>query len=153
RWRLVDGHADGQAAMLQEGVADFIAAARLETPILTASATTDDARSIAGGGACPDALQGDAHADAQVVSGALWEAREAVGAERLLAAIAAATPGHASDIASWSEAVATALGALSRRGPRDAVCATPEARRAATPCRPSADRRAPRRAARRPMCR
>ncbi|MEZ4269291.1 MAG: hypothetical protein R3F39_23280 [Myxococcota bacterium] len=91
RWVLVEGHADNQPALIQEGLANFVAAARSGDPVIARAAGPHAATSLRVFARCPDHLHGEAHDDSLVLSGALWEAREALPADLLLGAIAQAS--------------------------------------------------------------
>ncbi len=97
RWVLRDGRADGEAGLIQEGLANFVAAARDGDPLLgdAALARGQPRPSLRVFVRCPEALRGDAHDDSLVLSGALWEARAKLGGEVVLGAIAEAAPGAA----------------------------------------------------------
>ncbi|MBL8788765.1 MAG: hypothetical protein JNJ59_27970, partial [Deltaproteobacteria bacterium] len=87
----------------------FGAAARRDDPVIIRRTTEGGGvpRSLRPFARCPDDLRGDGHDDALVLSGALWEAREALSNETLLRAI-----GHAAPLA--NDRVATFVGALER---------------------------------------
>ena len=107
RWRVEDGRLHHESALVHEGLADFVAAtvmARAGGPDAVARLGRDwhvVAR-------CPDGLTGSPHADARIVSGALWEAARNDAFESTWAALRdAAVPGS-SDVQSLAQALAAA---------------------------------------------
>ncbi len=104
RWVMHDARADNEAAIIQEGLANFVAAARSDNPILGGAAIArGQARpSLRVFARCPEALRGDAHDDSLVLSGALWEARRALTSDVVLAAVARAAPAASDRIANLS---------------------------------------------------
>ncbi len=111
RWVMRDGRAEGEAAIIQEGLANFVAAARSDNPILGGAAIArGQARpSLRVFARCPEALRGDAHDDSLVLSGALWEARRALTSDVVLAAVARAAPAASDRIANLSAALEEAF--------------------------------------------
>ena len=102
RWRLDGALASHQGAMVQEGVADFVAAALTRDPMLgERSVGAHLAQSVSATARCPDDLVGQPHRDALVVSGALWDlasSDEATGLAEVVAAVAASAPRAAIDV-------------------------------------------------------
>ena len=110
-----------ESGVIEEALADFITASRSRSPVLyRASARPGTpARSVRGRGArCPEAFSGRPHADASVLSGALWDVVTRHGAEAhgiLLTALAKVAPSHTHEV----RALAKALTAeLKRRAPK-----------------------------------
>ncbi len=68
---------------IDEGLADYWSATQQDDPTHAdyTSARIGQGRHLDNDHACPGDIHGEAHADGQVVSGALWEMREALGAE------------------------------------------------------------------------
>lgn len=73
RWRLEDARANHESALVQEAVADFVAATLTQDPVIGEGLALVPAYSLRVVATCPEGLTGFAHADAVIVSGALWE--------------------------------------------------------------------------------
>jgi hypothetical protein len=67
------------ATAIDEGVADFLAAAFTGDPLIAEWAFPTGGRPLDGDFRCPEDLTGEAHADGQIVGGALWDAHAVVG--------------------------------------------------------------------------
>lgn len=80
---------------IHEGLADYLAAARLGSPHLGTESGGDFSRSIDDDKVYPQDLSGGAHEDGMILSGALWDARRAAAgrASSIDAAALAAVPG------------------------------------------------------------
>lgn len=112
-----DGHADLEASIIQEGLADFIAAARSGDAIV-GRRTNPRAASLEASVRCPDAHTGQAHADGIVLASALWKAHRVLGTDQVLAAIAKAAPGHTHHIADLSRSLGRVFGEQSPEAAR-----------------------------------
>ncbi len=112
-----DGHADLEASIIQEGLADFVAAARSGDAIV-GHRTNPRAASLEASVRCPDAHTGQAHADGLVLASALWKARRVLGTDQVLAAVAKAAPGHTQHIADLSRSLGLVLGEQSPEAAR-----------------------------------
>jgi hypothetical protein len=112
RWRLVErrgqsAKADGEASLIQEGLADFVAAARRGSPTIGETTARPSALRVAA--RCPEDLVGDEYLDSQVLSNALWRASEALTPRVVLEAIAASAPRAAGDLVQVTSALEGAL--------------------------------------------
>lgn len=118
RWRMVDGRASHESAVVHEGLADFVAAALTGDPILAeglgARATPHSLRALA---ACPGGLTGFAHEDAVIVSGALWElggaGRTPAAMSEVVSAVRESAVAGGADVGALVDALAAALTARS----------------------------------------
>ena len=69
------------SSAIDEGVSDFLAAAFSGDPVVAEYAFPSGGRGLDHDFRCPRDLSGQAHADGQIIGGALWAAHEAVGDE------------------------------------------------------------------------
>lgn len=90
-----------EAEAMNEGVADFLAAASLGWPTVGNYAFPGSARTLDQQQSCPRDLVGEPHADGMIISGALWEAYGELG-EPFVIALLDAVSMMAGD-ASWAE--------------------------------------------------
>jgi len=114
RWTLDAGVASHQSALVHEGVADFVAAAVTQDPVLGEVSNPDGPpRSLRVPARCPGGLTGATHEDALLVSGALWEVsgegRDPASMAATLAAVATAAPSSAADVATFVDGLGRAL--------------------------------------------
>ncbi len=118
RWRVLDGRADHESALVHEGLADFVAAALTGDPILGEG--LGRATSLRVEVKCPEGLTGSPHADALVVSGALWElagaGRNAAEINEVLSAVRATAVDGSRGVSSLVDALGAALSARSTPG-------------------------------------
>ena len=144
-FRLARHGASAEPAAVEEALADFFAAALSGDPLMGEYAVGEAAggaalRSLSDGARCPDAVTGEAHDDARVLSGALWSARVVVERERRrlydVAVLEAARARSAPDDASFEALAVRLLAALSSRVPEGASAleAALRARGADGPC-------------------
>lgn len=109
RWVVSDGVANNEAALVQEALADFAAVVQAGDPKIGRLADSEATRTLAAMARCPEGLRGDAHDDALVLSGALWEAARTLGPEVVLAAVAKAGPRGSASVAALSRELGRAL--------------------------------------------
>jgi hypothetical protein len=118
RWRVHDGRADHQSALVHEGLADFVAAALTGDPILGEG--LGRASSLRVEVKCPEGLTGSPHADGLVVSGALWElagaGRDVSAMGEVLSAVRVAAVEGSRGVSALVEAMGAALPAQSAPG-------------------------------------
>lgn len=67
------------AGAINEGVADFLAAAFTDDPLVAEYAFPSGGRSLDNDFRCPRDITGEIHADGQIIGAALWEARAELG--------------------------------------------------------------------------
>lgn len=117
--RVASTWANDEGGALNEGLADYLAAAQVNDPEVGRylgpnrdRSVDGPLRSTANATRCPDDLWGTRHEDGLLISGALWEARGGFDAQRFDTAVYAALGALApsADFDTTAEAVATMVG-------------------------------------------
>lgn len=142
-WRRDDQGAFAAAATWNEALADYFAAAIHGNPAIGEYAARDGAaaRRLDGDRPCPAGVTGEPHADAAMLSGALWAARarveraRRVELDRAVWASLALLPGPAPTLTEIVAAIDAAASASSLSEARGLLGAELEARGLAPPCR------------------
>ena len=107
RWRLEDGRATHQSALVHEGIADFVTAALTGDPIIAEGLPAP--YSIRPVARCPDGLTGQPHADSLIVSNALWELGGAGKSPTTMSEVLAAVARSAVDGSGGLDALVAAM--------------------------------------------